>query len=447
MTAIRTSRPGAARFMAGARLSSPATRSLPGNPFSRHELNSTPQTISGALAGTPNAPWTASDATFMREARALARLGAGRTWTNPMVGAIVVANGEVVGRGYHHRAGEAHAETLALAAAGARARGATLYVSLEPCAHQGRTPPCVEAVLAAGITRVVIPAPDPDPRVCGRGAAWLRARGVRVDVGCDAASAVLDNHGYYSHRLGITPMVTIKMAASRDGMVARRSGQRDRVTGEAAEIDVHRLRAVHDAVVIGATTARIDRPRLDCRLLPDGVDREPVVVVFDTTLSLSAVSDWPASGREHVIVAGKDAVPDRAQVIESRGGRVLRCEMDGDTVAVRDALARLSAMGFTRLLVEGGPSLFESFVAAGAWDAMWHYESTAEFGPAGVPMIRDDARDLVQAALGAVVDETALGEDTRRRYLRPAARERLLKELMERSTAVIEENPRVHGNR
>ncbi len=341
----------------------------------------------------------------MAEARALGRLGAGRTWTNPMVGAVVVKNGEVIASAYHHRLGEPHAECLAFAAAGERARGATLYVSLEPCAHQGRTPPCVEGILAAGIARVVIPAPDPDARVAGLGIEMLRARGVRVDVGCDAAAAILDNHGYYHNRLGVARTVTLKLATSRDGKVARASGQRDRVTGAAAQLDAHRLRAVNDAIVIGVETARIDRPRLDCRLLDAGVDREPAIVVFDTGLSLADDATWPEAGREVAVVCGVRADAARERALEKRGIRVVR-----SSARIVEALEKL---GFARVLVEGGPRLVRSFIEAGAWDAFWHYESRDEFGSNGVPMSF--------AVPGEAMDELVLGVDVRRRHVNPAA--------------------------
>ena len=400
------------------------------------------QTLSGTLHAVDGG-WTAIDLAAMSDARALARLGAGRTWTNPMVGAVVVSGGNVVGSGYHHRLGEAHAESLALTAAGDRARGATLYVSLEPCAHEGRTPPCVEGVLAAGIARLVMPAPDPDARVGGRGVEWLRARGVSVDVGCQPASAILDNHGYYHDRLGIARTVTLKLATSRDGMVASAPGRRDRVTNELAQIDAHRLRAVHDAVAIGAATARVDRPRLDCRLLSDGVDREPVIVVFDTQATVAMDASWPAPGQEFVVVVGMNADASRVRAIEARGGRVLRCELDGGVVSVHDALERLSGIGLSRVLVEGGPALFASFVAAQAWDALWHYEAPAEFGPAGVPMMSGETRDVLDGSRGVVVDEMTLGPDVRRRYVRTHSWQRLMNQLTER----VEGTGRVHGNR
>jgi len=376
----------------------------------------------------------------MARARTLGRLGAGRTWTNPMVGAVVVKDDEVIATAYHPRLGESHAECLALLSAGERARGATAYISLEPCAHQGHTPPCVEGILAAGIARVVIPAPDPDARVAGLGIEMLRARGVRVDVGCDVAPAILDNHGYYHQRLGVTRTVTLKMATSLDGMVARARGQRDRVTGHAAQLDAHRLRAVNDAIVIGAATARIDRPRLDCRLVEAGVDREPVIVVFDTSLSLADDETWPARDRHLVVVCGASADKARARKMEARAGRVVRCASHGGAMDVRDAVDRLHALGLTRLLVEGGPRLFQSFIDAGVWDALWHYQSGETFGSEAVPMVEWPLR-------GLSIDEVALGADTRRRYANPESWETLMNGLAERASSAAERMNGVHRHR
>lgn len=381
------------------------------------------------VSGTPVA-WAEVDLAFMARARELARLGAGRTWTNPMVGAVVVADGREAGHGFHARLGSEHAETGALRAAGHAARGATLYVNLEPCAHQGRTPPCVEAIAAAGIARVVIPALDPDPRVRGRGVAWLRARGIRVDVGCDAAAAILDNHGYYHDRLGVPGTVTLKIATSADGMVARAPGRRDAITSDAALDDVHRVRAVHDCIVVGIGTALADRPRLDCRRLRAGVDREPTPVVFDRVLRLPAENAWSSAGRGFVVVTTVAADASRARELERAGARVLRCADDGRGLRVADAVEALAGIGLRRILVEGGARLIESFLAARAWDAFWHYRSPESFGAHGVeqPQLRGGA-DLP----GVAVDEIVFGPDTRRRSVEAASWERLLERLSARS--------------
>jgi diaminohydroxyphosphoribosylaminopyrimidine deaminase/5-amino-6-(5-phosphoribosylamino)uracil reductase len=252
----------------------------------------------------------------------------------------------------------------------------------------------------------------------------LRARGVQIDVGCDAAAAILDNHGYYNNRLGVVRTVTLKLATSRDGMVARARGQRDRVTGDEAQLDAHRLRAVHDAIVIGAETARIDKPRLDCRLLDAGVDKEPAIVVFDTNLSLADDATWPQQGRDFVVVCRNNMDAARARAVEKRGARVVRCAGRGEMVDVNNALEHLASLGLSRLLVEGGPRLMQSFVDAGAWDAFWHYESRDEFGMNGV--------SIGSFPAGTTIDELALGFDVRRRYVNASSWNRVITGLSRR---------------
>jgi diaminohydroxyphosphoribosylaminopyrimidine deaminase/5-amino-6-(5-phosphoribosylamino)uracil reductase len=283
-----------------------------------------------------------------------------------------------------------------------------------------------------------MPSPDPDARVAGIGIERLRARGVRVDVGCDAAGAILDNHGYYHDRLGVPRTVTLKMATSRDGKVARARGQRDRVTGDAAQLDAHRLRAVNDAVVIGAETARIDRPRLDCRLLEAGVDREPAIVVFNTSLSLANDAAWPAHDRDFIVVCAADANAARASALEKRGARVIRCGLRDGLVDVSEAVTTLASLGFSRVLVEGGPRLLQSFIDAGEWDAFWHYQSNEIFGRDGVPGVTLE---------GAVADEAPLGDDTRRRHISAGSWDRLTRALGARVLSAAERMHDVHGHR
>lgn len=376
--------------------------------------------------------WSVADREFMARALDLGRRGAGRTWSNPMVGAIVVAGGREIASGFHARCGDAHAESVAIDAAGEHARGATLYVSLEPCAHHGRTPPCVERIVEAGIARVVVPALDPDPRVCGRGVEQLRARGLEVDVGCEADAAVLENLGYYHDRLDVDATVTLKTATSSDGMVARAPGRRDDITGAAARRDVHELRAVHDAVVVGVETVRVDRPALDCRLLPSGVDHEPVPVVLDTHLRLPLDNAWTRAGRAFLVLAGPHPDPRLVAAIEARGGRVVACAAGAGGVSVHDAVERLSATGLRRILVEGGARVFRSFLDAGAWDAVWRYQSSVRFGE-GVALF-EGAGD-VPGRLGVPIDEVALGADRRWRSINPRTWERLASRMEARARA------------
>jgi diaminohydroxyphosphoribosylaminopyrimidine deaminase/5-amino-6-(5-phosphoribosylamino)uracil reductase len=354
--------------------------------------------------------WGDADCDAMRAAMRLAWRGAGRTGTNPMVGSVVTVDGRVIAAGFHGQEGAAHAEVIALDAAGEAARGSTLYASLEPCAHHGRTPPCTDRIIAAGVARVVIPALDPDPRVLGRGVELLRAAGIRVDIGCLDAAAIMDNLGYYRDRLGFPSLVTLKMALSRDGMVASARGRRDPITGNDALSEVHALRAAHDAVVIGINTMLIDSPRLDCRLLSPGPHRLPVPVVLDSRLRTPADNAWSRAARPFVVVTGVDADAARADAIEARGGSVIRCARTPQGVDIDEAVGALAARGFHRLLVEGGPAIVASFLSGDRWDAAWYYRAPVTFGPAGVPL-------SPQTPPGALVDSVAVGADERIRVV------------------------------
>ena len=349
------------------------------------------------------------DREAMNRARDLARLGAGRTGPNPIVGAVVMRGEDEVGAGYHRRHGDAHAEVVALDQAGEAARGATLYVTLEPCAHHGRTPPCVDRIVESGVARVVCPAIDPDPRVRGRGIQALLAAGIRVDVGCLADAAMLDTIGFYRDRLAFATTVSLKMAVSADGMVAGSPGRRDDVTGPAARADVHALRAVHDAIVVGIETVLVDRPRLDCRLLAGGVDREPTPVVLDTHARTPLDNEWVLAGREFVVVCAPEADAVRVAALKKAGARVLYARATERGLDVGDVVRALEETGLRRILVEGGPRVFASFVDAGTWDVAWLYRSERALGPAGVPLL-GSASDALP---GRVVDEREIAGDRR----------------------------------
>ncbi len=345
----------------------------------------------------------------MKRARELARLGAGRTGSNPIVGAVVVRDGREVATGFHCEHGDSHAEVVALDRAGEGARGATLYVTLEPCAHHGRTPPCVDRIIRSGVARVVCPSIDPDLRVRGRGVAALRAAGVAVDVGCLAEPAILDNLAFFGDRLGIAETITLKAGVSADGMVARAPGKRNEVTSEAARRDVHALRAMHDAIVIGIETLLIDRPRLDCRLLPNGVDRDPVPVVLDTHARTPLDTQWVNEGRDFIVVCSTEAETARVDALSNAGARILRVGANARGLDVCEVVGALEAVGLSRILIEGGPRVFQSFVDAGEWDALWLYRSPREFGESGVPLLTSREQKIP----GRVVDDIALGDDRR----------------------------------
>jgi diaminohydroxyphosphoribosylaminopyrimidine deaminase/5-amino-6-(5-phosphoribosylamino)uracil reductase len=368
-----------------------------------------------ATGRTAASPFDWVDETYMSHALQLAWQAAGRTRPNPLVGAVIVKNGVVVGEGYHHRCGDAHAEVEALDRAGDRARGATMYVSLEPCAHQGRTPPCVDRLIASGIERIVIPALDPDEHVHGRGVAALRAAGIQVEVGCAETAAIATNIGYYKQRLQLGPTVVLKMALSMDGRIASRPGRRDKITGEASHLYVHRLRANSDGIVVGIDTVRTDDPILDCRLVDCGVP--PVPVVFDGDFELPADNRWSRQNRSYVVVGsdsdtGLEAATERHR---ARGGRILPCACDDEgRVDVARAVRVLDGAGIRRLLVEGGAQVFTSFVGSGLWDAMFLFYSPNAFGKEGVPVYAE-TRALTPDAVP--VDAVRLESDFLHRYL------------------------------
>lgn len=302
-----------------------------------------------------------SDETYLRRALRLAARGRYRTSPNPMVGALVVRDGEVVAEGYHRQVGGPHAEVEALRRAGARARGATLYVTLEPCDHHGRTPPCSEAVIAAGVRRVVACHRDPDPRVGGRGFARLRSAGVEVEWGPLAAAAVELNWRYLAAAVYRRPAVTVKWAMSLDGRIATATGDSQWISSPAGRRWGLRQREEHDAILVGSGTALADDPRLDRRL---ALARRPNVrVVLDRRLRLPAAARlFQIPGDVLIYTEARETGPIRA--LEERGGVVIPlAEVTPETV-----LADLYGRGVRSLLVEGGAGVTAAFVAAGLFD-------------------------------------------------------------------------------
>ena len=304
------------------------------------------------------------DRGYLQECIRLAAQARGATSPNPLVGAVVVRGAEVVGRGYHRCAGTDHAERVALAEAGERADGATLYVNMEPCTHHGRTPPCVEAVLAAGISRVVISTLDPDRRVNGAGVDELRAAGVSVDIGELANAAARLNDAYLSYKVHGTPLVTAKAAISLDGRLATRTGASQWISGEVARRRTHRLRAENDAIAVGVGTLLHDDPRLTAR---NGGGKGPRYrVVLDTRLrtpvgaKLLGEKDGVA-----LIFCGKEASREAEERLVSAGAVVVRVESDETGVSWADVLAELAAREVMSLLLEGGGGVLTSAFEAG----------------------------------------------------------------------------------
>lgn len=300
---------------------------------------------------------------FMRIALEEAARGVGRTSPNPAVGAILVRGGRVVGRGYHRKAGTPHAEVVAIDAAGAKARGADLYTTLEPCNHHGRTPPCTDAILAAGIRRVICASSDPDPRVNGKGIARLRKAGVEVLTGVLVEEADRLNRPFFKRVLTGLPFVTLKAAITLDGKIATATGDSRWVTGPQAREWVHRLRDQVDAVLVGANTVRLDNPRLTTRL-PGGHGRDPVRVVVDSSLSLPADRKvfTQRSGARTIVATIEDPQSKRALRLAKLGVEVWQVKARGGRVHLRALLQRLAAEGMNHLLVEGGAQLFSTLL-------------------------------------------------------------------------------------
>jgi len=350
---------------------------------------------------------------FMRRALALAERGRGRVSPNPVVGAVVVHGDRVVGEGWHRSLGAPHAEAVALEHAGRRARGATLYVTLEPCAHAGRTPPCVDAILAAGIRRCVVATRDPHPIVDGRGLRRLRRARVRVELGSLAAEARATLGGYWLLYTAGRPRVTLKLAASLDGRLAphrgfARAGRGRWLTGPAARQAAHRMRARMDAVVIGAGTARADDPRLTAR----GVDarRQPLRVVCDSRLSLPRTLRLFRAPLAHgtVVACGARASQGAERALVAAGVRVWRLPRGRGGVSPRALLRRLGGEGVQEVMVEGGARLATSWLAADAVDRVELFTAPRVLGSRGLAWCGPLAVPLG----GRVAQRRPLGEDT-----------------------------------
>jgi diaminohydroxyphosphoribosylaminopyrimidine deaminase/5-amino-6-(5-phosphoribosylamino)uracil reductase len=330
----------------------------------------------------------AADRRFMQLALTLGRRGQGRSWPNPAVGAVVVNDGVIVGRGWTQPGGRPHAEPEALKRAGEAARGATLYVTLEPCSHFGRSPPCADAVIAAGIARVVSAVEDPNPEVAGQGHARLRAAGIVVDVGLCAKEAAHDHAGHFRRIRDKRPHVILKLAVSSDDKIGAAGRKPVAITGEAAKARVHLLRAQCDAVLVGIGTVQADDPLLTCRL-PGMEAQSPVRVVLDRALRISGTSRLVHSARETplwVMTSSLSEAP-AAMKLGAAGAQVIRVATTITPPPGLDLLAVLHALaekGITRLLVEGGAGVASSFVTAGLVDEIWLLRGPDAVGADGV---------------------------------------------------------------
>jgi diaminohydroxyphosphoribosylaminopyrimidine deaminase/5-amino-6-(5-phosphoribosylamino)uracil reductase len=319
------------------------------------------------------------DAAFMRRALALARRGQGETNPNPLVGCVVVKDGRIVGEGFHARAGRAHAEAAALVRAGTAARGATLYVNLEPCAHHGRTPPCAPAVAAAGVVRVVAAVRDANPAVAGKGLAQLRKAGVAVTLGVLARDARHLNHRFLHGIAGKRPYVTLKAAMTLDGRIATASGESKWLTSEAQRRSARALRRLHDGVLVGIGTVLADDPLL----LPAPPVRRPFArVVVDSNLRIPLESQLVQTAAEQplVVLCSRDADPDRRHLLERRAVQVWPIPAKDGRLDLAAGLRRLRSAGLVVLMVEGGSEILGAFLAARLFDEAVFYRAALLLG-------------------------------------------------------------------
>ena len=317
----------------------------------------------------------------------LGRRGQGNCWPNPAVGCVIVQGDRIVGRGWTAPGGRPHAETQALAQAGTAAKGATAYVTLEPCAHHGQTPPCAEALIAAGVACVVAPFADTDPRVAGKGFDMLRAAGieVRTDVLADQAAHDLD--GFLRRNEQGRPRLTLKLASSFDGRIATATGHSQWITGEQARRVVHGLRATHDAVMVGAGTARADDPILTVRDM--GMAQQPVRVVVSRRLDLPMMSKLAMTAKEVPLwlCHGPDADTALTQAWEGIGATLIPCRLIAGQLDTASVLQALGELGLTRVLCEGGGSLAASLLSAGLVDELVGFTAGLAIGAEGLPAI------------------------------------------------------------
>lgn len=328
-----------------------------------------------------------SDEIHMAHALRLAARGLGNTWPNPAVGCVLVKDGMIVGRGWTQPGGRPHAEVRALQQAGEAAHGAVAYVTLEPCAHHGHTPPCAEALIAARVSRVVTALTDPDPRVSGKGHAMLRAAGIEVTEDVLSAQAAALNAGFLKRVTQGLPFVTLKLASTLDGRTATATGESRWITGPQARRKVHTLRMSHDAVMVGSGTALADDPDLSIRDL--GAPRQPVRIVLDRMLRHTPDSRLGRTASVHPVwlVHGPAAPAAARSAWEATGASLIEVAEIKDKLDLAAALAALAQKGLTRILSEGGSTLAAALVTAGLVDDLALFSGAALIGSEGHPAL------------------------------------------------------------
>lgn len=342
-----------------------------------------------------------NDSEFMRIALDLARGGEGFVSPNPMVGAVVVEQGRIVGQGFHRALGEAHAEINALNQAGERTRGAVLYVTLEPCNHHGRTPPCTEAIRAAGIQRVVIAMRDPNPRVAGGGVEHLQQHGIEVTVGVCEASARKLNEVFIKHAVTGRPFVIVKCASTLDGRIATRTGDARWISGEASRQYVHRLRHAVDAILVGVATVNADDPSLTTRIAGFS-GRDPRRIVLDTNLSIPVQARVlnPNSDAGTILVAGPTVSKESCRRLQQPGVEILQVPLRDGRIDLVALMQKLGRRTITSVLIEGGGAVIGSALRAGIVDKMILFLAPRILGgDDGVPICRGPGADRIESGI------------------------------------------------
>lgn len=367
---------------------------------------------------------TDDDLSYMQIALSLARRGLGQVWPNPAVGCVLVRDNRIVGRGWTQPGGRPHAETEALMRAGDAARGATAYVTLEPCSHQGKTPPCAQSLIDAGIARTVIALGDPDPRVDGGGIALLERAGVDVELGLCAQEAEALNVGFLHRIRDSRPTITLKTATTIDGRIATQSGASQWITGAGARAAGHLLRATHDAILVGSGTAIHDNPSLTCRL-PGMADRSPVRIVLDGRMRLPLTHRLVTTAREVPtwMVALRPRSPDqteRRKAYVSAGIEMLEVDMDDNgNPDLAQALKEIASRGVTRVLIEGGGQVAAAFLREQMVDEIVWFRAPCIIGGDGIAAVAGYGVDaLTEATRMRRIDVRKLGDDVVERYVR-----------------------------
>jgi diaminohydroxyphosphoribosylaminopyrimidine deaminase/5-amino-6-(5-phosphoribosylamino)uracil reductase len=353
-----------------------------------------------------------ADETHMAHALRLAARGQGATWPNPAVGCVIVNQGRIVGRGHTQPGGRPHAERVALAQAGPLAAGATAYVTLEPCAHHGKTPPCAAALADAQVARVVTALTDPDPRVSGQGHAMLRAAGIAVTEGVLAGQAARITAGFLKRVTRGLPFVTLKLASTLDGRIATATGESRWITGPEARAHVHLLRLTHDAVLVGSGTARADDPELTVRGL--GRTRQPLRLLLDSRLSHSPASRLGQTARQHPVwlLHGPQATAATRAAWAATGARLIECPEAAGHLDLPATFRLLAAEGLTRILCEGGGQLAAQLIRAHLVDDLALYQAGCLIGADGTPALGPLGLEaLADAPRPRLVECRTLGAD------------------------------------